>query len=78
MFPAAGYRTNTREEALKLFGSTQRGPLTLDANDLIYQYDSSRDYDPTPKLDRIVCPLTAINFADDPINPPRCDARHQV
>jgi homoserine O-acetyltransferase len=42
---------------------------TLDANDLIYQLDSSRDYDPWPSLERIRVPLTWINSADDFINP---------
>ena len=42
---------------------------TLDANDLIYQLDSSRNYDPWPGLGRIKVPLTWINSADDFINP---------
>jgi len=42
---------------------------TLDANDLIYQLDSSRNYNPWPNLDRIQVPLTWINSADDFINP---------
>jgi homoserine O-acetyltransferase len=41
----------------------------LDANDLIYQLDSSRDYNPWPDLERIKVPLTWINSADDFINP---------
>jgi len=41
----------------------------LDANDLIYQLDSSRDYNPWPQLQRIKVPLTWINSADDFINP---------
>ena len=43
---------------------------TLDANDLIYQVDSSRDYDPSPKLETITAPVMWINSADDFINPP--------
>jgi len=42
---------------------------TLDANDLIYQLDSSRNYDPWPGLERIKVPLMWINSADDFINP---------
>jgi homoserine O-acetyltransferase len=42
---------------------------TLDANDLIYQLDSSRNYNPWPGLDRIRVPLIWINSADDFINP---------
>ena len=41
----------------------------LDANDLIYQLDSSRNYNPWPKLDRITAPVMWINSADDFINP---------
>ncbi|HEY2397040.1 MAG TPA: alpha/beta fold hydrolase [Rudaea sp.] len=41
-----------------------------DANDCLYQIDSSRDYNPQPKLGTIKAPLLAINSADDEINPP--------
>ena len=43
---------------------------TLDANDLIYQFDASRDYNPAPHLGKIITPLFAINSADDEVNPP--------
>jgi homoserine O-acetyltransferase/O-succinyltransferase len=43
---------------------------TRDANDLIYQLESSRHYDPEPRLDRIRVPMTWVNSADDFINPP--------
>jgi homoserine O-acetyltransferase len=46
-----------------------KGMAGLDANDLIYQVDSSRTYDPWPKLDTIRTPMTWINSADDFINP---------
>ncbi len=42
----------------------------LDANDLIYQVEASRDYNPQPLLATISAPLLAINSADDQINPP--------
>ena len=42
---------------------------SLDANDLIYQLDSSRNYNPWPRLERIKVPLMWINSADDFINP---------
>jgi homoserine O-acetyltransferase len=42
----------------------------LDANDLIYQVDSSRDYDPSARLGEIAAPMMWINSADDFINPP--------
>lgn len=43
---------------------------TTDANDLLYYVDSSRNYNPEPQLEKITAPLTAINSADDFINPP--------
>ena len=43
---------------------------TTDANDLWYAINSSRDYDPSKKLAEINVPVTAINSADDFINPP--------
>jgi len=42
----------------------------LDANDLLYAVDSSRNYDPLPKLEQIVAPVMFVNSADDFINPP--------
>ena len=41
-----------------------------DANDMLYQYNASRDYDPSPNLEKITAPLLAINSADDVVNPP--------
>jgi homoserine O-acetyltransferase/O-succinyltransferase len=41
-----------------------------DANNMLYYFDSSRDYDLSPQLEKIVAPLFAINSADDLINPP--------
>jgi len=43
---------------------------TADANDLLYQVEASRDYDPGPDLEKIRAPLLAVNSADDLINPP--------
>jgi homoserine O-acetyltransferase len=45
-------------------------PPPADANDFIYQWEASRDYNPAPALDRIAAPLLAINSADDERNPP--------
>jgi homoserine O-acetyltransferase len=42
----------------------------LDANDVLYQLDSSRNYDPSGDLEKIVAPVMWINSADDFINPP--------
>jgi homoserine O-acetyltransferase len=41
-----------------------------DANDLLYAFDASREYNPAPELEKIKAPLLAINSADDEINPP--------
>ncbi len=43
---------------------------TMDANDVLYAVEASRDYDPGPDLEKILAPLLAINSADDLINPP--------
>jgi homoserine O-acetyltransferase/O-succinyltransferase len=43
---------------------------STDANDLLYQLDASRNYNPETGLDKIVAPMIAINSADDFINPP--------
>jgi len=43
---------------------------TTDANDMIYYFRASEDYNPEPHLERIVKPLLAINSADDFVNPP--------
>jgi homoserine O-acetyltransferase len=45
-------------------------PFTVDANDLLYQYEASRHYDPSPALERIEANVLAINSADDERNPP--------
>ena len=41
-----------------------------DANDFLYAFDASRNYNPEPMLSRIRAPLLAINSADDQVNPP--------
>jgi homoserine O-acetyltransferase/O-succinyltransferase len=43
---------------------------TTDANDFLYQFDASRDYDPSPHLASIAAPVLHINSQDDLINPP--------
>ena len=42
----------------------------LDANDFLYQVNASRNYDPSPQLERITAPVMWINSGDDFINPP--------
>jgi homoserine O-acetyltransferase len=60
----------TREAADRLLDARLAAPFTADANDFLYQWDSSRDYDPAPGLERIHAALLAINSADDERNPP--------
>lgn len=43
---------------------------STDANDMLYQFDASRDYDPSSHLEAITAPVLAINSADDLVNPP--------
>ena len=61
----------TREAADKFYADRLKVAVArLDANDLLYQLDCSREYNPSPKLETIKAPLVAINSADDAINPP--------
>jgi homoserine O-acetyltransferase len=56
----------------------ESGMGELDANDMIYQFDSSRNYNPWPHLEKISTPLTWINSADDFINPRNLDIPQQA
>ena len=60
----------TRVQADKLVADRMAAPFTADANDFLYQWDSSDDYNPAPGLERIQAKLLAINSADDERNPP--------
>lgn len=61
----------TQAAADSFYAAWMRDRLaTTDANDMLYAFDASRDYDPAPALERIRAPLTAINSADDQVNPP--------
>ena len=59
-----------REKADALLDSRLKAPFPADANDVLYQWDSSRDYNPSTGLERIKAKLLAINSADDERNPP--------
>lgn len=64
-------QASTKEAADKMFDETMKARLaTTDANDLLYQVDASRDYNPQQKLETIKAHLLAINSADDAVNPP--------
>jgi homoserine O-acetyltransferase len=60
----------TRAQADKLFETRLAAPMTLDANDYVYAWNSSRDYNAAPGLDRIQAALMVVNAADDERNPP--------
>jgi homoserine O-acetyltransferase/O-succinyltransferase len=60
----------TREAADKLVDQRLAAPFRADANDFVYAWDSSRDYNASPGLERISAALLAINAADDERNPP--------
>ena len=60
----------TRETAIDLVNKLEASGEAYDANDLLYAFESSADYDPAPKLNEITKPMLTINFADDLINPP--------
>ncbi|HKV40903.1 MAG TPA: hypothetical protein VJX67_16960, partial [Blastocatellia bacterium] len=61
----------TRDSADAMFDRFVEGVRRRsDANDMLYQFDASRDYDPEPNLEKIEAFLTAINSADDQVNPP--------
>jgi homoserine O-acetyltransferase len=47
-----------------------KAPFVADANDFIYQWESSHDYDPSAGLEKIEAAVLAINSADDERNPP--------
>jgi homoserine O-acetyltransferase len=60
----------TAEKADKMVSDRLAAPITADANDYLYQWESSRDYNPAPGLEKIEAALLAINAADDERNPP--------
>ncbi len=61
----------TRERAdSSIMAYLDRQSRALDANDVIYAFESSRFYDPSPRLDRVTSRVLAINSADDFVNPP--------
>ena len=61
----------TREAADSAIRAYQeRGYRATDANDMLYQFDASRTYDPSAELEKVTAPVLQINSADDFVNPP--------
>ncbi|MBK0392768.1 alpha/beta fold hydrolase [Ramlibacter algicola] len=59
----------TREKADALLDARLKAPFPADANDVLYQWASSGDYNASPGLEKIQAQLLAINAADDERNP---------
>jgi len=75
----AAYPTRDKAEAFLAQNYAARARDDTDANDQIYQLDSSRDYDPAAGLAKITVPVLWINSSDDFINPPELGlAQEQV
>ncbi|WP_322105659.1 alpha/beta fold hydrolase [Paraburkholderia sp. J41] len=57
-----------RAAATRLYDNLVAEAGKNDANDVLYWFESSWDYDPSPDLAKIRAPLFAVNFNDDLIN----------
>jgi homoserine O-acetyltransferase len=60
----------TAAKADKMVDDRLATAITADANDFVYQWEASRDYNPAPSLEKIEATLLLINAADDERNPP--------
>jgi homoserine O-acetyltransferase len=67
----------TREKADQLLDQRLKAAFVRDANDHLYQWESSGDYNPSPGLERVKAALLAINSADDERNPPELGVLEQ-
>ncbi|MGD0721934.1 MAG: alpha/beta fold hydrolase [Roseiarcus sp.] len=60
----------SREAADRLVDERLAAPFAADANDFLFQWEASRDYDPSPNLNRVRAPVLVVNSADDERYPP--------
>jgi homoserine O-acetyltransferase len=60
----------TRAKADQILNQRLTAAFSGDANDHLYQWEASGDYNAAPGLERIKATLLAINSADDERNPP--------
>jgi homoserine O-acetyltransferase/O-succinyltransferase len=68
----------TREQADAFLDQfVKRETDALDANDALYAFDASRDYDPSAGLAQIKAPVLFVNSADDQVNPPELGIAQQ-
>ena len=63
----------TPEKADRAVADLRERAKKIDANDMLYQFEASTDYNPAPHLGQIQALLFAINSADDEVNPPELD-----
>jgi homoserine O-acetyltransferase len=69
--PLQLHKTNpTHDKSDAAVATLRERAARVDANDMLYQYDCSTTYNPSPHLEKIRAPLWAINSADDEVNPP--------
>ncbi len=68
----------TRDKADSVIRAYLDGRMRVtDANDFLYQFDASRDYDPSRRVQEITAPALFINSADDQVNPPELGLAEQ-
>jgi homoserine O-acetyltransferase len=67
-----GYQTlaPTAAKADKMVDEQLAMAIPSDANDFVYQWDASHDYNPSARMEKIEATVLAINAADDERNPP--------
>jgi homoserine O-acetyltransferase len=69
----------TRDKADSLIRAyLDQNTRTHDANDVLYAFDASRNYDPSADLEKITAHVLAINSADDFVNPPELGPMEQL
>jgi homoserine O-acetyltransferase len=68
----------SREQADQFLDQRLKARFAADANDNLYQWDASRDYDPSAQIGQIRAKVLAINSADDERNPPELGIMEKV
>jgi len=76
--PAGVYKSApTRALADAEFDHRVSDALKGDANDVLYAFEASSDYNPASELEKIQARVIAINTADDTVNPPELGVMEQ-
>jgi homoserine O-acetyltransferase len=68
----------TREKGNAYYDQIVESARRLDANDLLYRFEASADYNPQPDLEKIKARFLAINFQDDLVNSPELKIMESV